>query len=117
VSRPILAIRGFPPHVPGVRVDASVVEHQAPLPHRTAHGGDVSRPPGTTGWQPQETQFKKKFTDWRKSIHEASTQPNSAVNDEKKQNEAQRRLQELYSQRTNSMKEDMTGFVWLYLKK
>jgi hypothetical protein len=46
-----------------------------------------------------------------------STQLNSAVNDEKKQNEAQRRFQELYSRRSDFMKEARTGFVWLYLQK
>jgi hypothetical protein len=64
-----------------------------------------------------ETDFKKKFADWRKSINEASTQMNTAVNDPKKRNEAQQRFQSLYSQRSEFMKEDRTGFVWLYLQK
>ena len=64
-----------------------------------------------------ETDFKKKFADWSKSINEASTQMNSAGNDPKKRNEAQQRYQELYSQRSEFMKEDRTGFVWLYLQK
>jgi len=64
-----------------------------------------------------ETEFKKKFAAWNKALNEASTQRNSAVNDDKKQTEAQQRVQELYSQRSDFMKEDRTGFVWLYLQK
>jgi hypothetical protein len=64
-----------------------------------------------------QTEFKKKHADWTKSISEAATRLNSNVNDEKKRNEAQQRYQELYRQRGEFMKEDMTGFVWLYLQK
>jgi hypothetical protein len=64
-----------------------------------------------------ETDFKKKFADWNKSINEASTQLNSPVQDAKKRNEAQRSFQNLYSQRSEFMKEARTGFVWLYLQK
>ena len=64
-----------------------------------------------------ETDFKKKFADWNKSFSEASTQLNSTANDPKKRNEAQQRYQNLYSQRSEFMKEDRTGFVWLYLQK
>jgi hypothetical protein len=41
---------------------------------------------------------------------------NSADSDEKRA-EAQRRVQELYGRRGKFMNEDMTGFVWLYLRK
>jgi WD40 repeat protein len=64
-----------------------------------------------------EKEFKTKFADWNKSINEASTQMNSTVNDQKKRNEGQQRFQELYNQRSEFMKEDSTGFVWLYLQK
>jgi hypothetical protein len=64
-----------------------------------------------------EADFKTRFADWRKSINEASTQMNTAVKDPKKRNEAQQRFQSLYSQRSEFMKEDRTGFVWLYLRK
>jgi hypothetical protein len=64
-----------------------------------------------------EGEFKKKFADWNKSIQEVSQQLNSTVADEKKQNEARERFQKLYSQRSDFMKEDRTGFVWLYLQK
>jgi len=45
-----------------------------------------------------EGEFKKKFADWSKSFGEATTQLNSTVRDEKKQNEARQRFQNLYSQ-------------------
>ncbi len=64
-----------------------------------------------------ETEFKKKFADWNKSINDASTQLNSRGNDQKKQTEAQQQIQKLYSQRSEFVKEDRTGFVWLYLQK
>jgi hypothetical protein len=40
-----------------------------------------------------------------------------ASEDEKPRNEAQQRVQKLYSERSQFMKEDRTGFVWLYLQK
>ena len=42
---------------------------------------------------------------------------NAPANDEKKQEEAQQDYQELYNQRSEFMKEDRTGFIWLYLRK
>jgi hypothetical protein len=64
-----------------------------------------------------ESEFKQKFADWQKSFSEAGKELNSTANDPKKQNEAQRRYQQLYNQRSEFMKEDRTGFVWLYLRK
>jgi hypothetical protein len=64
-----------------------------------------------------ETEFKKKFADWNKSVTEASTATRAAAGDAQKQNEAQERFQRIYDQRTQFMKEDRTGFVWLYLQK
>jgi hypothetical protein len=64
-----------------------------------------------------EATFKKEFAAWNKSYREAVSQVNSAVNDAQKRGEAQQRLQELYNRRTEFMKEDRTGFVWLYLRK
>jgi len=63
-----------------------------------------------------EEEFKQKFADWTKSQQEAVARLNSDA-DEKKQAEAQKRYQELYQRRTEFMKEDRTGFVWLYLRK
>jgi hypothetical protein len=64
-----------------------------------------------------EGDFQKKFAEWNKSTNEAARQMNAAPNDAKKQNEAQQRYQELYNRRSEFMKEDRTGFVWLYLRK
>jgi hypothetical protein len=64
-----------------------------------------------------EGEFKKEFADWNKSIGEAARQLNSAVNDGKKREKAQQHYQELYNRRSEFMKEDRTGFVWLYLRK
>jgi hypothetical protein len=64
-----------------------------------------------------EKDFQKKFADWRKSLDEASRQQNSSNGDANKQNAAQQRIQQLFSQRSQFMQEDRTGFVWLYLQK
>jgi hypothetical protein len=64
-----------------------------------------------------EAEFKKKFAEWNKKLNDASAQLSSAGTDDKKQTEAARRVQGLYSQRSDFMKEDRTGFVWLYLQK
>jgi hypothetical protein len=64
-----------------------------------------------------EAEFKEKFAAWNKSIGEAASRLNSAADDGKKRSDAQQRYQRLYQQRSEFMKEDRTGFVWLYLRK
>lgn len=64
-----------------------------------------------------EGEFKKKFADWRESLSQASGKLNGADNTEKERGEAQKNYQKLYERRTEFMKEDRTGFVWLYLRK
>ncbi len=64
-----------------------------------------------------ENEFKKKYAQWQESVTKASAQLNSTSEDEKAQKEAQQRFQKLYSERSEFMKEDRTGFVWLYLQK
>ena len=64
-----------------------------------------------------EAELKKKLAEWNKSIGEAASRLNSPVNDEKERNKAQQHYQELYHRRSEFMKEDRTGFVWLYLRK
>jgi FG-GAP-like repeat len=64
-----------------------------------------------------EAEFKDKFAAWTKSTNEVLTQLNGTGNDAKKRNEAQKRYQDLYNQRSQFMHEDRTGFVWLYLRK
>jgi len=62
-------------------------------------------------------QFKQKFADWQQSVSEVSKLMNSTAGSEEKRIEAQKRFQELYNKRSEFMKEDRTGFVWLYLQK
>jgi FG-GAP-like repeat len=64
-----------------------------------------------------EAEFKQKFADWQKAVAETSKQLNSTTEDENQQKEAHERFQKLYSERSKFMKEDRTGFVWLYLQK
>jgi len=64
-----------------------------------------------------EAEFKQKFADWQKAVETVSKELGSSAGDEKQQNEARERFQKLYSERSKFMKEDRTGFVWLYLQK
>ena len=64
-----------------------------------------------------DDEFKQKVADWQKSLSEVSKLLNSPMADNEKRDEAQKRLQELYNSRSKFMKEDRTGFVWLYLQK
>jgi hypothetical protein len=72
-----------------------------------------------------EAQFKEKLADWQKAIAEVSQDLGVAPADgkepteeqKKAQQQAQERFQKLYNERRNFMKEDRTGFVWLYLQK
>jgi hypothetical protein len=64
-----------------------------------------------------ESEFQEKLAQWTKASNEAAAQLNAAGNDPKKQSEAQERGQKLYMERTGFIKEDRTGFVWLYLRK
>jgi hypothetical protein len=64
-----------------------------------------------------EGEFKKKFADWNKSLTEASAAMSSSGSDAKKQDQARERYQKLYARRSEFMKEENTGFVWLYLRK
>ena len=62
-------------------------------------------------------EFKRKFTAWNTAVGKAATELNASRDDPKKQAEARQRYQKLYEQRSEFMKEDRTGFVWLYLRK
>lgn len=64
-----------------------------------------------------EVEFKQKFADWQKAVEETSKELGSSTGDEKQQTEARQRFQKLYEERNKFMKEDRTGFVWLYLQK
>jgi hypothetical protein len=64
-----------------------------------------------------ENQFKEKFAAWKKALEEVSVIKNTEKVDQKKQREAAERAQKLYNERSEFMKDDSTGFVWLYLQK
>jgi hypothetical protein len=61
-------------------------------------------------------EFKEKFAEWQKAVTEVSKDLGTS-GDEKLQKEAQVRFQKLYAERSKFMKEDRTGFVWMYLQK
>lgn len=64
-----------------------------------------------------EAEFKKRHDGWMKSQSEVGEKLRAASNDEKERQKAQQRIQELYNRRSEFMKEDRTGFIWLYLRK
>jgi hypothetical protein len=64
-----------------------------------------------------EKEFNEKYAQWQESVSKVRAEVNAASKDAKARNEAQQRFQKLYSERGTFMKEDRTGFVWLYLQK
>jgi len=61
-------------------------------------------------------EFKKKYADWDKELKAALATLNSA-RDAESQKKANEDYQKVYGQRSAFMREEMTGFVWLYLQK
>ena len=53
--------------------------------------------------------FKKRFADWTKTRSEAGETLRAVIDNDKEREGAQRRIQELYQQRTRFMKEDMAA--------
>ncbi len=64
-----------------------------------------------------EGEFQRKLAAWKKARSEALAEQKSAGHDLKRRNEAAERFQTLSDQRSEFMKEDSTGFIWLYLRK
>ena len=64
-----------------------------------------------------EKEVNEKFAEWNKKVAEASTAAYGEGKSQKEQTEAQERLQKLYASRSEFMKEDRTGFVWVYVQK
>lgn len=64
-----------------------------------------------------EAEFKAKFKEWQDAVSAATKDLSSETADEEKRNKANQEFNKLYQQRTKFMKEDRTGFVWLYLRK
>jgi hypothetical protein len=61
--------------------------------------------------------FKKKHAEWQEAYTKATKVLSSEKADEKERQQAQEEFQKLYSERSKFMKEDRTGFVWLYEQK
>jgi hypothetical protein len=64
-----------------------------------------------------EDEFKAKFAAWQGSMAEATKELSSTSVDEKARTEAIQKYQKLAREKNEFMKEDRTGFVWLYLRK
>jgi hypothetical protein len=63
-----------------------------------------------------EEEFKKKYAEWEKDLQAALKALNSA-RDPKDRQKASQEYQKVYGQRSAFMRQEMTGFVWLYLQK
>ena len=62
-------------------------------------------------------EFKKKFAAWQKAFESASKELHSQTADQAKRSKDRLEFEKIYNQRNEFMKEDRTGFVWLYLQK
>jgi hypothetical protein len=62
-------------------------------------------------------EFKEKFAAWEKAIQDASTAMSSESADEAERTKANEEFYKLYNGRAEFMKEERTGFVWLYLQE
>ena len=62
-------------------------------------------------------EFKKKFAAWQKAVESVTKELSSATADQEKRNKASEEFNKIYNQRTEFMKEERAGFVWLYLQK
>lgn len=62
-------------------------------------------------------EFQKKFAAWQKAVERVSKELSSETADQAKRNKANEEFNKIYKQRTEFMKEERTGFVWLYLRK
>jgi hypothetical protein len=63
-----------------------------------------------------DAEFKKKYAEWDKEFQAALAALRSA-GDEKSREKATQEYQRAYGRRSAFMREEMTGFVWLYLQK
>jgi uncharacterized phage-like protein YoqJ len=62
-------------------------------------------------------EFQKKFAKWQEDFKAAFTALRQAGSDEKTRAKAAEEYNKTYQRRTEFMHEEMTGFVWLYLRK
>jgi hypothetical protein len=63
-----------------------------------------------------DEEFKKKYADWEKTFQAAMKSLNSA-GDAKSRQKATEEYHKVYGQRSAFMREERTGFVWVYLQK
>ena len=78
-------------------------------------GDSVTLISPVAGASPEE--FKKKFAQWQEEFKAASSALGRAGGDGKAQAKAAQEYNKVYQRRTEFMHEEMTGFVWLYLRK
>jgi hypothetical protein len=64
-----------------------------------------------------DEEFKTKSAEWTKEWEAALKEMADAAGDAEKQAAAQKKVQELHTNRSSFIIEDYTGFVWLYLQK
>lgn len=64
-----------------------------------------------------EEEYKKRMAKWEAEFKAAQTSLNKAGKDAKEQQKAMDAYQKVYDKRSEFMDEQMTGFVWLYLRK
>jgi hypothetical protein len=78
-------------------------------------GDSVTLVSPAKGVSPEE--FKMKFAQWEKDFKAANAALNQGRGDEKAQAKAVEEYNKVYQRRREFMHEEMTGFVWLYLRK
>jgi hypothetical protein len=68
-----------------------------------------------------DAEFKKRYAEWEKAFKAVSSPPSLPDGDEKARAKAaqeyNKEYDRVYNQRTEFMREEMTGFVWVYLQK
>jgi hypothetical protein len=64
-----------------------------------------------------EDEFKEKFAQWQADVEAAGAALSKADSDKEARAEASKEYSKVYQRRTEFMREDNTGFVWLYLRK
>jgi hypothetical protein len=64
-----------------------------------------------------EEEFKKRYAKWHEEYQAAAAKLEKAGDDQKARQKATDEYRQAYNRRAEFMKEEMTGFVWVYLQK
>jgi hypothetical protein len=64
-----------------------------------------------------DEEMKTKYAEWQKEFQKAAEAMRGPGDDKEAREKASKQYQEVYERRSKFMKEEMTGFVWLYLQK